>query len=133
KTGNLTIQCSNPFVPASVQALCAANNITSFAFGTSNGAFGPVSVDAERNQARFVAGLDGAGDLFGTKWTYNGYYAHGTNRTDIDVRDISVTPRYNAAIDAVAGPNGTVVCRNAAAQSTGCVPLNVIGQVTVNP
>lgn len=133
KTGNLTIQCSNPFVPASIQAQCATNNITSFAMGTSNGAFGPVSVDADRKQARFVAGLDGAGELFGKKWTYNGYYAHGKNRTAIDVRDISLTPRYNAAIDAIAGPNGTVVCRSAAAQAAGCVPLNVIGQVTVDP
>jgi len=82
---------------------------------------------------RLVAGTDGAFDVFGTKWSYNGYYAHGTNRTSIDVDDISLTPRYNAAIDAITGPNGTVVCRSAAARASGCVPLNVIGQVTVDP
>jgi len=42
-------------------------------------------------------------------------------------------PLHNAAIDAIKGPNGTVVCRSAAAQASGCLPLNVIGQVTVDP
>ena len=51
----------------------------------------------------------------------------------IDVSNISLTPRYNAAINAVNGPNGTIVCASAVAQASGCVPLNVIGQVTVNP
>jgi outer membrane receptor protein involved in Fe transport len=134
KTANLTIHCDNPYLPASIQAECAANSPTGFGFGTSNGEFpNPVSVDAKRDLARFVAGVDGADDIFGTKWSYNGYYAHGTNRTSIDVNDISLTPRYNAAIDAMSGPNATVVCRSAAAQASGCKPLNVIGQVAVDP
>jgi iron complex outermembrane recepter protein len=134
KTANLTIRCDNPFVPASIQQACVDNNITSFGFGTTNGGFpNPVNVHAKREQVRLVAGFDGAADLFGTKWSYNSYYAHGTNRTSIDVRDISLTPRYNAAIDAVAGPNGTIVCRSEAARAAGCQPLNVIGQVPLDP
>ena len=134
KTANLTIRCDNPYLPASIQAACGANNITSFGFGTTNGGFpNPVNVHAEREQVRFVAGADGSADMLGTKWSYNSYYAHGTNRTSIDVRDISLTPRYNAAIDAAVGPNGTIVCRNAAAQTSGCQPLNIIGQVGVDP
>ena len=134
KTANLTIQCSNPFLPASIQADCAANNITSFGFGTSNGEFPePVDVNTKRDLIRLVGGLDGAAQLFNTKWSYDGYYAWGTNRTDINVDNISLTPRYNAAIDAAVGPNGSIVCRSAAAQASGCVPLNVIGQVAVDP
>jgi iron complex outermembrane receptor protein len=139
KTANLTIYCNNPYLPASVQATCAAdypagaNGLHGFGFGTSNGELPGVEVNAIRQMLRLVAGTDGAFDVFGTKWSYNGYYAHGTNRTSIDVDDISLTPRYNAAIDAITGPNGTVVCRSAAAQASGCVPLNVIGQVTVDP
>jgi outer membrane receptor protein involved in Fe transport len=57
KTANLTIQCANPFVPDSIRAACAANNITSFGFGTSNGEFpDPVSVYAKRDLMRYVAG-----------------------------------------------------------------------------
>ena len=139
KTANLTIHCDNPYLPASVQANCAtdyppgANGLSGFGFGTSNGELPGVEVNAIRQMLRLVAGTDGAFDAFGTKWSYNGYYAYGTNRTSIDVNDISLTPRYNAAIDAIAGPNGTVVCRSAAARASGCVPLNVIGQVTVDP
>lgn len=139
KGANLTIHCDNPYLPASVQAQCATDYPATgtatpgFGFGTSNGAFGPVYVDAKRDLLRLVAGTDGAADILGTKWSYDGYYAHGTNRTSIDVSDISLTPRYNAAIDAIAGPNNTVVCRSAAAQASGCATLNVIGQVTVDP
>jgi iron complex outermembrane receptor protein len=141
KTANLTIHCDNPYLPASTQADCATNypppapNIPAgFGFGTSNGEFpNPVGVDAKRELARFVVGTNGAADIFGKKWSYNGYYAHGTNRTSIDVHDISLTPRYNAAIDAISGPNATVVCRSTVAQASGCKPLNVIGQVAVDP
>jgi len=134
KTANLTIQCDNPYLPAETRQACADNGITSFGFGTSNGEFpNPVSVDALRELLRFVVGTDGAADLLGTKWSYNGYYEHGTNRTNIDVRDISLTPRYNAAIDAVTLPDGTIGCRDPVARASGCRPLNVIGQVQVDP
>jgi outer membrane receptor protein involved in Fe transport len=132
KNANLTIQCANPFVPASIQAACAANNITSFQYGTANAEFPEfINVHPNRKQYRFVLGADGAFEAFGKKWTYDAYGEHGTNVTDIRVRDMSLTPRYNAAINAVAGPNGTVSCANAAA--IGCVPLNIIGDVTANP
>src|SRR3569833_2892891 len=131
---NLTIQCSNPFLPAEIRTGCANNNIQSFGFGTSNGELpNPVDVNATRQLLRLVFGTDGSADVFGTKWSYDGYYAYGTNRTAIAVSNISLTPRYNAAIAAAAGPNGTVVCRNPAAQGSGCEPLNVIGQVAVDP
>jgi iron complex outermembrane receptor protein len=35
-TTGLTMSCSNPYLPASIVAGCAANGITSFTFGTSN-------------------------------------------------------------------------------------------------
>ncbi|WP_035038241.1 TonB-dependent receptor domain-containing protein [Caulobacter sp. AP07] len=129
----LTIQCENPFVPAAIRTACATNNITSFQFGTSNGGFGPINVNAKREQERFVVGATGTREAFGTSWSYDAYYAYGQNRTSIDVDNISLTPRYNAAIDAIAGPNGTVICRDPVARANGCVPLNVIGQVALDP
>ena len=132
KTG-LTIQCANPFVPAAIRTACGANGITSFQFGTSNGGFGPINVNVKREQERFVLGATGARQAFGTEWTYDAYYAYGINRISLDVDNISLTPRYNAAIDAIAGPNGTVICRDPVARASGCVPLNVIGQVALDP
>ena len=38
----------------------------------------------------------------------------------------------NAAIDAVAGPNGTVVCRSAVAQAEGCLPINIFGGAPIS-
>ena len=132
KTG-LTIQCENPFVPAAIRSACATNGVTSFQFGTSNGGFGPINVNIKREQARFVLGATGHRQLFGTDWKYDAYYAYGTNRITLDVDNITITPRYNAAIDAIAGPNGTVICRSAVARANGCVPLNIIGQVALDP
>ncbi len=130
KNANLTIQCSNPFVPASIQAACVTNNITSFQFGTSNAEF-PNNIDVHptRRQERFVVGADGKFNAFGTNWSYDAYAEHGTNHTDILVYNMSLNSRYVAAIDAIAGPNGTVICRDPVARAAGCKPLNVIGNV----
>lgn len=131
---SLTVQCDNAFLPASIRAGCLTNGITSFGFGTSNGEFpDPITVRTRRDQQRYVLGIDGRFDALGTEWRYNAYGAHGVNKTAVNVSDISLTPHYNAAIDAVAGPNGTIVCRSAAARASGCVPLNVFGQVAVDP
>ena len=134
KPGNLTIRCDNAFLTESFRQRCINETNGSFAFGTSNGAFDdPIDVQAKREQLRFVLGAEGTYDAFGTRWSYNGYYAHGRNDTSIDVNDISLTPRYNAAIDAIRLPDGSIVCRNPAARASGCRPLNVIGQVQVDP
>ena len=133
KNANLTIQCSNPFVPASIMTACAANNITSFQFGTSNAEFPKfISVHPLRTNWRGVAGADGKFQALGSSWNYDAYYEHGENVTDLHVRDISLTPRFNNAIQAIAGPNGIIICANAAAAAAGCVPLNIIGNVPVN-
>jgi len=131
KNANLTIQCANPFVPQSIRDACATNNITSFQYGVSNAIFPEfINVHPNRKQVRLVLGADGNFDSLGTEWSYNAYYQNGTNDTDLYVHDISLTPRYNQAINAITGPNGTVICADAAARAAGCVPLNIIGDVT---
>jgi outer membrane receptor protein involved in Fe transport len=134
KNDSLTIQCDNPFVPASIQAACATNGITSFKFGTSNANFPKdIEVNPVRTQARLVLGANGKFDAFGKAWTYDAYATHGQNTIDINVANMSLNARYNAAIDAIRGPNGTIICRNPVAAASGCVPLNVIGDVPADP
>ena len=134
KNDNLTIQCANPFVPASIQALCVTNNITSFKFGTSNATFPKdIEVNPVRTQQRFVLGANGKFDALGSAWTYDAYAAHGQNTIDIRVANMSLNARYNAAIDAIRAPDGRIICRNPAAVASGCVPLNVIGDVPADP
>ena len=129
--GNLTLQCANPYVPTSVQEACAANGITQFRYGVDNAIFpNSISVRTEREQYRFVAGAKGKIQAFGGDWRYDAYYQHGTGITDITVRDIPLMPRYNAAIQAVRAPDGSITCANPTAVASGCVPLNIIGGQT---
>jgi iron complex outermembrane receptor protein len=123
----LTLQCSNPFVPASIQAACATAGITQFQFGTSNGQLPEnITVYPTRKQYRFVGGATGKVQAFGGSWTYDVSYEHGENITDIHVDNITLTPRYNAAIQAIS-LNGQIVCASATARAAGCVPINIIG------
>ena len=122
----LTIQCSNPFVPASIAAACATAGITSFGYGTSNASLGNTQVNTDRRQYRAVIGAKGQFDFLGTEWSYDNYYEHGTNYTDVDVSNILLTNRFNDAINATT-LNGAVVCASAAARANGCQPLNIFG------
>jgi iron complex outermembrane receptor protein len=129
KNANLTIQCTNPFLPAATVTACANAGITSFQYGVANAIFPrDISVHPTREQERFVLGAKGTLD-WGSDWDYDVYYQYGANETDLHVEDISLTPRYNAAIDAVL-EGGNIVCRSIAARNAGCIPLNVIGNVT---
>lgn len=128
----LTIQCSNPFVPATIMAQCAAAGITQFQFGTSNGELPNIQVYPTRSQYRGVIGADGKVAAFGSTWHYDAYYEHGENITDIHVTNISLTPRYNQAIQAIS-LNGQIVCASAVARAAGCVPLNIFGGNGVTP
>jgi outer membrane receptor protein involved in Fe transport len=127
--GNLTIRCDNAFLPASVVAACAANNITQFAFGTYNGNYPDnIVVAPERNQTRIVVGADGSFDLGGKEWTYNTYFQYGRADTYIEIDNITLRPRFAAAIDAI-NVGGQIVCRNVAARAAGCLPWNPFGPV----
>jgi outer membrane receptor protein involved in Fe transport len=149
--GNLTIQCgnaaggANAFLPASINQACISNNITSFSYGVSNLIF-PQSpgVTIARKQPRYVLGIDGKFDAFGTSWNVTGYYQHAETHENVDITNVVLIPRYKAAIDAInvtaanvaqypGATIGQVVCRSTAAYSSGCVPLNVIGINPVNP
>jgi iron complex outermembrane recepter protein len=82
-----------------------------------------------REQVRIVLGMEGVIDLFGKDWKYNAYAQMGRNVTTIDVKDILLIPRYIASIDAIRDTGGSIVCRSAIARASGCVPMNVLGNV----
>jgi iron complex outermembrane receptor protein len=125
----LTLQCANPYVPASVQAACANAGVTSFQFGTSNALLPNTEVHTDRRQYRIVSGLKGKFSLLDTDWSYDAYYEHGVNKTAIDVDHILLTPHYNQAIQAIT-LNGAIVCADPVARANGCQPLNIIGGKT---
>ncbi len=122
----LTLQCANPYVPASVQAACVTAGITSFQFGTSNALLPNTKVHTDRRQYRTVAGLKGKFALNDTDWSYDAYYEHGVNKTAIDVDHIILNRRFDQAIQATT-LNGAIVCADPVARASGCQPINILG------
>jgi len=140
------IQCgnapggANAFLPASVQAACLSNNITSFSLGSLYYGLGPQDVYTNRVNRRYVGGADGRFHALDTEWIWQGYYEHGENDTNIHVRGITLKPYLYAAIDSVQvtaanqatystvnAPLGAIVCRSVVAIQQGCIPLNPFG------
>jgi outer membrane receptor protein involved in Fe transport len=125
----LTIQCSNPYVPAATKAACTSAGITQFGFGVTNAFLPNILVEPSREQHRFVVGAEGTLNVLDTDWRYDSYYQRGENTTDIHVSNMPLNPRYNAAIQAI-DLNGQIVCASQVARDSGCVPLNVFGNAT---
>ncbi|WP_294333430.1 TonB-dependent receptor [uncultured Sphingomonas sp.] len=123
---NLTVQCANPFLPQLVRDRCASAGVTSFNFGTSNGAFPDPQVYTDRRQYRGVLGGKGKFTAAGGEWNYDAYYEHGVTISDINVHDIVLQNRYVAATNAIT-LNGAIVCADAGARAAGCQPINIFG------
>jgi outer membrane receptor protein involved in Fe transport len=137
KTG-LAIACGNApgganfYLPAAINTACVANNITSFTLGVSYDKLPQTEMHTLRRQRRYVLGTDGTISLFGKDWGFDAYFQHGENDTSIHIKSILIPARYNAAVDAVAGPNGTVVCRSSVAQASGCAPFDIFGGAPIS-
>lgn len=131
KTG-LTMSCANPYLPASIAAACTTAGITTFKFGTTNAMLPNILVKPSRTQYRFVLGADGKFAIGDTNWRYDAYYERGENLTQIDVRNITLTPRYNQAINA-ALVGGQIVCADVTARANGCQPLDIFGGEAPSP
>ena len=132
KPGNLTIQCDNPYLPAGIAAACGGAG-HAVQFGTENADLPNIVVQNTRTQRRYVVGADGAFGLFDKDWTWSAYYEHGENDIINNNFNQTLTNLYNAAIDAVEQPDGTIVCRSAVARSQGCQPFDVIGTGVGDP
>ena len=121
--GNLTLQANNAYLPAETAAALAADGQTTFKAGSLNGDLPPLTAVNSRNLQRYVVGANGSFDAANTPWTWKAYLQ--TSLTHIyDQALTTVTSRYMSAINAVQGPNGTIVCANG---DPTCVPYNIFG------
>jgi len=124
-----TISCDNPFLsdPQRATLGCTGPGDTVNVLINKRLVEGePRQNDLRHTSYRGVVGV--RGDIT-ENFRYDAYAQRGTTiYANTYLNDLS-TNRINQALDAVAGPNGTVVCRD---PSNGCVPLNVfrIGGVT---
>jgi iron complex outermembrane recepter protein len=151
-----TIRCDNAYLPgtglfgdglnaAETQAACLAaypNNAIPFGSMWAN-ILTNQNMHIYRQTRRFVAGGEGAFDLFGKNWSWNSYFEHGESDTSIKIYNMPLSnapvdpatglvnqnlSRFNLAQDAVVNGAGNIVCRNTVAQAYGCVPFNPFGQ-----
>jgi iron complex outermembrane recepter protein len=129
KPGNLTIQCANPYLPASIQSACTANGISSFAYGVYYPFPTWQTVIADRDQRRGVLGADGAFHLFNRDWTWDSYAEYGETVTNLLVYGEVLNTNLSAAVNAITGSNGQIECASAAARAAGCVPFDIFGNV----
>ncbi|MES2320445.1 MAG: TonB-dependent receptor [Pseudomonadota bacterium] len=85
--------------------------------------------NAERDTFRMATGLKGS--LF--NWNYEIYGVYGsTKEAQSSSGQVNVL-NFRNALEAIPGPAGTPVCRDANAVAQGCVPINVFGFNTISP
>lgn len=130
---NLVIRAGNPFIPASVATQMANAGLTQFTMGTMNNDLGIINFAGEREVTRYIAGLEGSFDLFGSNWKWDAYYQLGTTESSETGYNISSKARYAAALDTVVNPaNGQPICRSTLTNpNDGCMPYNPMG-INVN-
>lgn len=127
RDGNITIKRDNAYLDPATAATMAANNISSFTLGKMFLDWGPSVGRNDREQFRYVGGLEGK---FGGGWSWDAYFQHGqTNFVNGDYSNNPITANFNNAADAVLNPaTNQIVCRSTLANPTnGCVPINLFG------
>lgn len=147
-SGNLTVSAQNAFIPASIQSIIAANNITSFTMGRSNIDLAPIAYGRDLTYGRNddydgSAGVKGHLNVLSTDWSWDlsaQYDAHlfvttvGQNQINQNWLN-SVDSVRNPTVGGVAGvPAGQAVCRSTLTNpANGCVPVNLFGLNTITP
>ena len=140
--GNLVLQASNPFLPASVAAQAAALKVTQFNMGTFLvDVYGPANPEAyhyggvpglvglqRRITNRYLIGANGSFEAMDTSWDWDAFYQYGKTRTAERSANNINAANFTRALDAVLAPNGSIVCRSTLTNPTnGCVPYNIFG------
>lgn len=125
----LSITADNPLIPADVRALMTAAGQTTLSVGRTNFDQGQNHRLVDRDTYTVVGGFEG--DLGGFHWT--AFQQYGRYEADISRTHERIQSRYLEAVDVIAGPAGTPVCRSTAARTAGCVPLSLFGRFAATP
>ena len=125
-----TIALDNPFIPATILTAARAAGLTSVDVNRNNF---DIPRRGETDRRRTYRGVVDIAGRLNDHASYDVSYTYG--QTDVRATKLNdrVNTRFLEALDAVRGPGGTIVCRSAAAQAAGCVPVNTFGGGTVDP
>ncbi|HKQ15126.1 MAG TPA: TonB-dependent receptor [Steroidobacteraceae bacterium] len=137
--GRYAVNCDNPLLtPSAVSAFCGGNTGAGdvlLDIGRRNTEGGGRIDDLRHTSFRGVLGLRGD---FAEGWNYDVYGLYGTSVLSENFQNDLSRSRLRNALQAVAGPGGTPVCRiNADADLTNddpnCVPYSIFGAGPVTP
>jgi iron complex outermembrane recepter protein len=137
--GRYAVNCDNPLLtPSAVSAFCGGNTGAGdvlLDIGRRNTEGGGRIDDLRHTSFRGVVGL--RGDI-AEGWNYDVYGLYGTSVLSENFQNDFSRSRLRNALQAVAGPGGTPVCRiNADTDLTNddpnCVPYSIFGAGAVTP
>jgi len=122
----LWIEPDNPYIPPNIGAALVDSEAPAVLVSRDNFDLGVRGEDITRETWRTVAGLEG--DL-GDRFRWEASYVYGRTDVDNDVLNNRINDRFAAAIDAVVGPGGQVVCRSDL--DPAAEPANIFWQIDV--
>lgn len=138
----INIFAENPFLPANVKTLMAAEGRASFPMGMTGdnrwAAIGPLGTYTIENEDEMWTGTAGFDYTFAdagyfTDWNLSGYYQYGKNDQVQNFENGINMGRLPVAMDVIPHPvTGSPACRAAVlnpAQFGDCVPVNLFGGV----
>ena len=127
QVGDFQIFTENPFIAESTRTILQNARVTSFIAGRIQ-ADQPFKLGRFYNNAYiFVGGLKGK---IAEKYDWSLGYSHGDTKLTLHHEGNFDNGRYYAALDAIRGPNGDIVCRVTVTNPglyPGCVPFNIFG------
>ncbi len=125
----LTINRSNPFIPAALGALMDQNAQTTLSLGRTDTDHGNFIRVNDRTTYNSVTKFDGN---LGSDFKWMVFYDYGRYNNDSQFQNERIKSRFLQAVDVIAGPNGPT-CADLAAVAAGCKPLNLFGPTSATP
>ena len=127
------VKTANPLIPAALFNLLTdrdGDGMKDYNFTRRLSDIANRGNTADRDTFRFLTGV--RGDISKT-WSYDTYLAYGfTKEAQIGTGQVNAA-NFRYALEAIPGPNGTVICRDPVARASGCAPTNVFGANTISP
>jgi iron complex outermembrane receptor protein len=136
--GGVTILNTNAFLPASVKATMATDNVTSLNLGILNSSLPELGDNNSRTVNRVLVGADGDVDVLGRNWKYDAYAQDGLAMVheallgDWNTADLALAQNAVTVTPANVGTSGlaigSIACASTlTAPTNGCMPISRVG------
>ncbi|WP_024611429.1 TonB-dependent receptor [Pseudoalteromonas sp. TB64] len=119
-----SIKIDNAYLAPDIKARMESEGVESIMINRMMSDLGRRIENNTRETTRFVTGLKGT--VF-EDWELDTSIVYGQTDLERENGANMILANYFNALDAVEDTNGNIVCRSAAAQAEGCVPVNIMG------